>query len=533
MPTTSIYDQAVLAAQSKLAAAQQAVQQGIRGANGRVITAQRDLNAALKAQAAGGGAVVGNSTASRAQSVGTRSTPLLQNAAIVSNNLDPLVAAQTTAMTALDAYRANPTKATFMAMADVLPQTDPTAYVQGASNNTTLDRQQRDPLSQLGTQSIAKSGFDSNAIQVAVNDAIQRGFIKDPMADTPLESAVRIGITALGAYGALSGLAGGGELLGMGSSAGGGTTAAGGLGGTGLADVTAGGFATNAFGTGAAGVGNGLGVSQGVLQGMAGAGSTLGAATAAAAPAATGALGSSLLGGVTTNLTGTGLVDTAGNALAGTLAAPAATPNLLQQAGNWLTDQAGNLTGTGGGTTGTGAATTGTGSVLNTIGGIAGGIAGANNAVDNVPLLEPNRVALQPLEQDLLAVSQPRLQEQLDLQAQQRAALGGNTGGLTSGEIFRNQLAQRMGQESMGKLALDSRLAAYNLQNQQQGMENAFANQVNAARTRQLTNQITTQDRNLSNVLGGAVSGSQLGSVGGGFLGGLGSVATGIGNLFA
>jgi hypothetical protein len=147
------------------------------------------------------------------------------------------------------------------------------------------------------------------------------------------------------------------------------------------------------------------------------------------------------------------------------------------------------------------------------LGGLAGLFAGSQNQVDAPTLLEPSRIARPPIEQDILAVTDPRLQRQVDLQAQERAAVRGATGGTTSGEIFRDQLQRQLGAESISQNALNAMLSSFNLQGQQQGLENAFANQVNAARLGQLTATTSTQDRNLANIFGGATAGAQFGSI--------------------
>lgn len=141
---------------------------------------------------------------------------------------------------------------------------------------------------------------------------------------------------------------------------------------------------------------------------------------------------------------------------------------------------------------------------------LIGGVIGGANAVDAPTLMEPRRIPRTPIEDAILAVTQPRAQRNIDLMAQERAAKAGATGGTTSGEIFRDQLQRQLGTESLSQDALNAMLSSYNLQGQQQGIENAFANQTNAARLKQLTATTGAQDRNLSNIFAGVTTGAQL-----------------------
>ena len=165
------------------------------------------------------------------------------------------------------------------------------------------------------------------------------------------------------------------------------------------------------------------------------------------------------------------------------------------------------------GATGIASALTGALTDPSVLGGIAGGIAGAGQKVTPPTLQEPTRIARAPIEQDILRVTEPRLQRQIDLQAQERAATRGATGGVTSGEIFRDQLQRQLGTESMSQNALNAMLSSHNLQQQQQTQENAFANAINAARLGQTTSTQGVQQANLANLLGGATAGAQFGDL--------------------
>lgn len=219
-----------------------------------------------------------------------------------------------------------------------------------------------------------------------------------------------------------------------------------------------------------------------------------------------------------------------GETIAGTSIAPfttaASIPNigLADQITNaFQTPPTGTPTTTAGGTTAAGTtATTAGSSVLDKLtdpatlaklgGGVIGGLAGASQNITAPNIPDPTRVARSPIEQQILAVTEPRLQRLLDLQTQERAAKAGATGGTTSGEILRDQLQRQLGTESMAKNALDALQESYRLQESQQRMENAFADAITGARTGQVTGQKVTQDANLANLFGGIKSGVDVGT---------------------
>jgi len=164
------------------------------------------------------------------------------------------------------------------------------------------------------------------------------------------------------------------------------------------------------------------------------------------------------------------------------------------------------------------------------LGGAIGAGIGAALAPGAANLMEPARIGATGIEQDILAVTDPLLQREIDQQSQQAAALAGQTGGQTSGEIFRAQTQQKLGQEAIAKNALQAKLAALLEQRQQQSAENAFANAVNLARTGQVSGERTA----LSDLLGGGVTGAALGG-GTDFLGDLAQqgIGSAFGNIFA